>query len=129
MTCLNPVAKPPTAQGKHSTSSMAAGLHNCTTGQKTKSFRAVSRVGSECGCSGTCPDLYDSALEAARADRIPSHGILRLSYPPGARPDLERAGHCGVSPPGESDATDERYREDRSGRSGAAVLGLDAGCG
>jgi hypothetical protein len=55
MTCLNPVAKPPTAQGKDSTSSMAAGLHNCTTGQKDKSFRAVASVGAECDVAGSAP--------------------------------------------------------------------------
>jgi hypothetical protein len=43
MTCLNPVAKPSPAQGKDSTSSMPAGLHNCTTGQKTR-VSALLRV-------------------------------------------------------------------------------------
>jgi hypothetical protein len=77
MTCLNQVAKPSPAQGKDSTSSMAAGLHNCTTGQKTR-VSAPLRVLEQCVMYRICPDLYDSALEASRADRIPSHGVLRL---------------------------------------------------
>jgi hypothetical protein len=72
MTCLNPVAKPSPAQGKDSTSSMPAGLHNCTTGQKTRVSALL------CDVAGSAPDLYDSALEAARADRIPSRGVSRL---------------------------------------------------
>jgi len=125
MTCLNPVAKPSPAQGKDSTSSMAAGLHNCTTGQKTR-VSAPLRVLEQSVMYRICPDLYDSALEASRADRIPSYGGIAASYPPGGRPDLERAGHCRVSLPGESDATDECYREEWSWRSAAGIRGRDA---
>ena len=116
MTCLNQVAKPSPAQGKDSTSSMAAGLHNCTTGQKTR-VSAPLRVLEQCVMYRICPDLYDSALEASRADRIPSHGVLRLHIRR-APARIWSAGHCGVSLPSESDATDERYREERTGEQG-----------
>jgi hypothetical protein len=125
MTCLNPVAKAPPARGKDSTSAMAAGLHNCTTGQKAR-VSALLRVLEQNVMQRDLPRLVRlrSGGSPCRPNSF-ARGIA-ASYPPGARLDLERAGRCRVSLPGESDATDESYREEWSWRSAAGSLGLDA---
>jgi hypothetical protein len=57
MTCLNPVAKPSPAQGTDSTSLMAAGLHSCTTGEKTRAsalLRVLEQGVIVAGSAPTC---------------------------------------------------------------------------
>jgi hypothetical protein len=103
---------------------MPAGLHNCTTGQKTR-VSALLRVLEQSVMQRDLlrPVRFRSGGSPCRPNSF-TRGIA-ASYPPGARRDLERAGHCRVSLPGESDATDERYREAELEISGGS-LGLDA---